>query len=394
MEGKRSLFYAFIVFAALGLYYGLSLIVPAQMIIAMTQYVRHGVYAVLLVGLLLLFGRDRRPVRKAYNANMGAVIALLLYFCMVMLSSFWFGGGRNIMTPNFLAVVNNLRIFALPVLAGEYIRFRLIRSAKERDRLFVVIMLTLVFAAANMTGLRSFVSADEREWLNFLFESVLPSVTVSAVLSFMCVRGSLFSVMLVSFVYNLGGTFSPILPTFEHIVWALLVSGLVFVVGVIHYYLTDDKNTAQRKRIARASKYAEGNPVGRGFGLLAVVMLVLFFLQVFPFYPVVILTGSMSGYIDRGSLVVMRRVPEDEVANRVQVGTVLHYNMGQIEIVHRVIDYVYHGEERAFITQGDANPFPDPTPLAQADVIGTPVFVIPFIGYPNIAFRAITGGVF
>ena len=395
---KRSVFYSLIVFVVLASFYTSFLFIPGHLILLFNEYLRNLMYVLLVIGLFLVLGRDTRSVRKSYQANMVAVIAFMMYCSMLLLTSFLFGGGRNMMAPSLQIVLGNVPVFAFPLILAEYLRFRLIRSASSRHKIYVVAAMAIIMAFANLSGLRSFLFMEDPSYVSFFFEALLPAVTINAIVSFMCLRGSFFSVLVVSFVFNLGGIFSPVLPTFDLVVWSLVLCGLVFVVGIIHHYLTDDNSSAQRKRIARASKYAQGNFVGQGVTLVIAAFTVAFFLQVFNIYPVVILTGSMTGYIDRGSMVIMRRIPPDEVVFRVQEGDVLHYHSGSMELVHRVvaIDYLFdNGEpQRVFVTQGDANPFPDPTLLAQEDVIGTPIFTIPFIGYPNIIFRALTGGIF
>ena len=392
--GRRSLVYGAVISAFIILVNIIFIFMPGAFVITYNNLVRPGVYALLVIALRLLLGRDSRPVRKVFQANMTAVISVVMYASMIMLVSFFFGGGRNVMTPNAGVVMRNIWPFVFPLVCGEYIRFRLIKSAGEKYRILAVAALTFVLALSNLDGLRALVNSTSPNYLNYFFESVLPALTISAVLSFMCIKGSFASVLVVSFVYNLGGIFSPLLPTIDRIVWALTVCILVFIAGVIYYYLTDDNSAARRKRISRAVKYAPRNPVLTLFNLGAAVLSVAFFLQFFVIYPVVILTGSMTGTMDRGSLVIMRRIPYEEVYHRVEVGTVLHYHVGRVEFVHRVIDFTYSDGERLFVTKGDANEFPDPGPLAQVDVIGTPIFTIPLIGYPNVLIRSVTGGFF
>ena len=390
---RHSLIYAGFTCVAVILIQIAYLLIPPQLLGIFTQIIQPGAYALLLAGVYAFLGKDLRPVRKVFQANISAIISLIMYASMIILVSYLFGGGRNIMAPNLVAALRNIQLFALPLVFREVVRYKLIKSCGEKHRVYMIVVLTFVYAFASLDGLRSFVNSPNPDYAGFFFESVLPALTISGVVSFMCIKGTLISVLAVSFVYNLGGIFSPVLPVIDRIVWALIVSILVFIVGTIYYFLTDDKKAAQRKRISRAAKYTPANPLGAVFSLACAALIIAFFMQVFSIYPVVILTGSMTGAIDRGSLVIMRRIPYEEVIHRVQVGDVLHYHVGAVEFVHRVIDFTYTQDEvRKFITKGDANEFPDPRPLAQVDVIGMPMLTIPFIGYPNVIFRAITGG--
>ena len=390
---RRSLIYAGFVCIVVILTQIASLLISPQLLRIFTQAIQPGVYALLMIGVYAFLGKDLRPVRKIFQANISAILSLIMYASMVMLVSYWFGGGRNIMAPNLTAVIRNIQLFALPLVFSEVVRFKLIKSCAEKHRVYMIVVLTLVYAFANLDGLRGLINNTNPDYAGFFFESVLPALTISGVVSFICIKGTLISVLIVSFVYNLGGTFSPLLPVIDRILWSLTVSILAFIVGVIYYFLTDEKKAAQRKRISRAAKYAPANPLSTVFNLTCAAFIIAFFMQVFSIYPVVILTGSMAGEINRGSLVIMRRLSYEEVIHRVQVGDILHYHAGRVEFVHRVIEFTYTQDEiREFVTKGDANEFPDPRPLAQADVIGIPMLIIPFIGYPNVIFRAITGG--
>ena len=372
----------------------LTAIVPGALISFATYALVPSASIVFAVFSYVILGSDVRIVRKAYQANITAVLLVITFASMIMFVSFFLGGGRNVMTPNIAAVIRNLWVFGVPLVFGEYVRTKIIKSTPEKNLAVVIVIVTLVFAITNMGGLRSLLMAAEPNYLRFFFESVMPAITVSALVSFIAMRGTYVSAAVVSFVLNLGATFSPVLPMVDMDVWALLISFLAFTAGVMFYYLTDDKNAAQRKRLARAAKYTPGNPTGTFLTVTFSALAVAFFLNVFTYYPVVILTGSMTGAHDRGSLVIMRRIPQEHVIHVVEVGDVLHYHVGEVEFVHRVIDFVYIGGTRAFVTQGDANEFPDPRPLLMEDVIGTPVFNIPFLGFPNLFFRMMTGGIF
>jgi signal peptidase len=97
----------------------------------------------------------------------------------------------------------------------------------------------------------------------------------------------------------------------------------------------------------------------------------------------VVASESMSGSIDRGSVVFERLVPVSDLA----VGDVITYpapgGSGQKGLVtHRI---VWLGDEFAR-TKGDANPEPDPWLVSMAGPTQERVaFHVPYLGYPFIA---------
>ncbi len=100
----------------------------------------------------------------------------------------------------------------------------------------------------------------------------------------------------------------------------------------------------------------------------------------------VITGGSMSGSIEKGSVVFEDRVPVEDLA----VGDVITYlppaDSGVTNLVtHRIVD-VTEGTQRTFRTQGDANPDPDPWTFSLAE--GTqPVvrYSVPWVGHAVLA---------
>lgn len=392
---KRSFVYTVIVCVALIIMHTVFVFLSGSFVTLFVQIIRPGIYALLTLGMFLYIGRNTRTVKKAYQANAVALIALIMYVSMIVFMSYIFGGARNSMTVGIIPILRSVWTAGVPLVLGEIVRFRLIKATSENHRIFVVVALSVVYAFAGLDALRILLLTPDPDILNFIFASVLLALTTSAVVSFTAIQGSLFSVLLISFVYNLGGTFSPILPLFDRLVWSLVISGMLFVVGIMHYYMTDEASRTQRKKVAQMAKYSRRNPLAHMVYLSVIGLTAAFFLQVFPIYPVVILTASMTGAHDRGSMVIMRRIPVDEAFMRVQEGDVLHYNFRNVEFVHRVVGFTYTDDGvRKYVTQGDANEFPDPSPVPQEDVLGTPMFTIPFIGYPNIIFQAMTGGFF
>ena len=120
-------------------------------------------------------------------------------------------------------------------------------------------------------------------------------------------------------------------------------------------------------------------------------LIVAFFNGVFPLYPVVVLTSSMSGTFERGSLVFNEKIPAGEAFVRVGEGEVIHFVCrGRVEYVHRVIDFRHDIDgERQYITRGDASELTDPHPVQQDSVLGIVRASLPFFGYPYIFFQAI-----
>jgi signal peptidase len=86
----------------------------------------------------------------------------------------------------------------------------------------------------------------------------------------------------------------------------------------------------------------------------------------------VILSGSMEPTVSPGDVVIVDR------SASVGVGDVITFSDGgEVPTTHRVIGV----QDGQYVTQGDANQYPDSNPVAPSNVLGRVVLTIPLIGH-------------
>lgn len=102
----------------------------------------------------------------------------------------------------------------------------------------------------------------------------------------------------------------------------------------------------------------------------------LFGLQVFT-----VLSGSMEPAYHTGALIYVKQVDTTQI----QPGQVITFLLDEDTVVtHRVVEVVPDVEDPSVVryrTKGDANNAPDGGLVHYRNVIGTPVFTIPYLGY-------------
>lgn len=115
-----------------------------------------------------------------------------------------------------------------------------------------------------------------------------------------------------------------------------------------------------------------------GVVLLAVLLVGV---RVVGLTPFVVLSGSMEPTYHTGSLIYVKKV--DPFA--LEAGQVITYMVNEDTVVtHRMVGIVPDEEDPSVIrfrTKGDANDVEDGTLVHYKNVIGTPVFTIPYLGY-------------
>lgn len=91
----------------------------------------------------------------------------------------------------------------------------------------------------------------------------------------------------------------------------------------------------------------------------------------------IVLSGSMEPNYPTGSLIYVKDVDESEL----EIGDVITFQLyGGTVATHRIVD-VTSESDFGFITKGDANDVEDSMIVHPSNVIGSPVFVIPYLGY-------------
>jgi len=117
--------------------------------------------------------------------------------------------------------------------------------------------------------------------------------------------------------------------------------------------------------------------------VVAAILLVgvrLIGLQVFT-----VLSGSMEPEYPTGSLIYVKPIKSEEARKNLQPGDVITFMLsGDTVATHRIVAPVPDEEDPSIIryrTKGDANDAEDGTMVHYMNIIGKPIFKIPYLGY-------------
>jgi len=99
--------------------------------------------------------------------------------------------------------------------------------------------------------------------------------------------------------------------------------------------------------------------------------------RVIGLQPFTVLSGSMRPAYEVGSLIYVKQTETNEIKAGDPITFILGDNL--MVATHRVTAISEDGEY--FITKGDANNAEDGTPVYYKNIIGRPVFTIPYLGY-------------
>ncbi len=111
--------------------------------------------------------------------------------------------------------------------------------------------------------------------------------------------------------------------------------------------------------------------------ILVAMAILLAGVRIVGLTPYAVLSGSMEPAYHVGALIYVKDADPSEI----QVGDPITFLLNEDLTVatHRVIQV--DSENQYFYTKGDANEYPDGAPVHFNNLIGKPVFTIPYLGY-------------
>ncbi len=111
--------------------------------------------------------------------------------------------------------------------------------------------------------------------------------------------------------------------------------------------------------------------------IVVILALLLVGLRLFGLQTYTVLSGSMEPAYPTGSLLYVRRTAPETV----EVGQPITFVLNEDLVIatHRVI--AIDADNQCFYTKGDANAAADGAPVHFKNLIGVPVFSIPYLGY-------------
>lgn len=217
------------------------------------------------------------------------------------------------------------------------------------------------------------------EAVKFLGNTFLPALSENVLASYLALLGGVVPAVIYRGTLLAFRWFPPVLPDLNWIMHALIGTFVpIFGLIMVHQLYLGEAVRPKRRRGERE------NPAGWIATSAASILVIWFALGVFSVFPVAIVSGSMSPYLEVGDVAIVKRISPAEV----NVGDVIQFQEEKVRITHRVIEIKETRKgERYFITKGDANASPDAEPVYPEQVIGRVIYVLPGAGWITIWFR-------
>ncbi|MGV8152722.1 MAG: signal peptidase I [Alkaliphilus sp.] len=304
-----------------------------------------------------------------------AFICILITMLITFVQGGMFSFGRSPYDRSVIGVIINALTFGAVIFATAIARTWLVNKFFSKVEVVGVFLVALLFTAIEIPLVSIRVLSDFQGITEFIASTFIPLLAENILATYFAFLGGPVPVFIYQFGIMLFERITPILPNSPWVLNALFSSlspiiGLILIREVYQYETRQVKITREKEGM---------------FGWLAMaftfILFIWFALGVFTIYPRVILSGSMEPDISMGDVVLINRDVEAEL------GDVIAFKMGEVEVVHRIIEVQDINGQTHFVTQGDASDSPDDGTVIAENINGKVTKVVPKIGWLTLLLR-------
>lgn len=334
--------------------------------------------------LLLGYEKDRHRFKK--DGILMIIIYALVYELLIYISGIFLGFVNNGYSLSFLNIIRNITPVILIILAEEFLRYELIVKGEKRKGLVVLSVIVFILLDLSVT-LHLYNWKDYNDLIEMIAITLIPSISKNILYTYWVLKFGYLSNMIYRFIMELAIYLIPILPNFN----IYLEAVITFIYPILLFIITkktlkEEKEEDDIRKSGIISKFISG------LMIIFLIVIVILTSGVFKYYFLSIGSGSMSPNINKGDVVIVKKVNDEEL-KEIKSDDVLVFKQDERVVAHRVIEVRIEDNHYSFITKGDNNDEEDNWVITEDMVIGTTTIRIPLIGYPTIWLNELIGGI-
>jgi signal peptidase len=332
--------------------------------------------------LVFLFPRIRFAARLSLRCFIAqlAVGAAVIYLLFLMTAGMTQGFGKSPYAFTPLAILLNLFYVVSFTLGVEAARSYLINSYKGKRAVLILGLVSVFFVLTDLSFREIQNIQTNFAAVKYVGSTLCPALAQSVFTSYFAYLGGLVPAMIYHGILLAFEWFCPILPDLS---WPMKTFLGCFV-PIFSMLFVQQLYLLQARELKRTSTGSE-QISGWLFTSIFSVLIIWFAVGLFPFYPSVIVTGSMEPLIKPGDIVLLQKIQGEEA----QIGDVIQYfhPEEEIYITHRVMA-IDDTDKKKLQTKGDNNPSVDSNPVLLEQVKGKVIVTIPKAGWLTLVLRS------
>lgn len=344
-------------------------------------YVVTSIILPFLILMIVLTGFEKDNFRYKKDVLLNILICILIYYFITYLLGLFTGFVRTSYSLSIINIIKNIFPVILLIVVSELLRYGIFTKSKGNVVCLIIGYILFVMIDVNlMVHLYDITTALGLTKMVCLV--VFPSITKNIFLIYLITKVGYKNAMFYRFITELSVYIFPIFPDFGEYINILLKTVLPMIVMVMLH----DKFSYYEERKIKDSRYNN-----RKLILYSIITFVLFVIVVltsglFKYQALTIGSGSMSPKIEKGDIVILKRIKVLELGE-IKKGDILVHNHDNKIIVHRVVKILNVNGKINFITKGDHNDTKDSWVIKESEVIGVVKLKIKWLGMPTVALN-------
>ncbi len=300
----------------------------------------------------------------------------IIYLIAFYLMGLYFGYYKSPTPFSYITVVKFIIPFIFIILSSEKIRTILITNKSKLSKILVFIIMVLIdliiyTGVYNLSNLEDILTV-----LGFILFS---SIACNLLYNYISIRFTSKGIIIYRLITILYVYFIPIIPD----VYVFFRSFLRMLYPYIIYLVLE--YTYSKTTYASEYKDRNKNVIGISIGMFITTVIISLISCQFKYGALVIGSGSMTGTIDKGDVIIYEKYNNTPIENK----TIIMFEKDNKKVIHRVVDIISVNSNVRYYTKGDANDSNDEGYITSNEIKGLYKFKIKYIGYPTIWIRDI-----
>ena len=339
---------------------------------------RYGMLLFLLVIIFAfwkLFGFEKDRHRYVKDIIFDIALFLFLFFIIYYLLGIIIG-----FTKTNYYNIESIFTFIVPIILYVIIReiFRYMIMCKSDGNTLVTAVTIIVFILLDITSLVYYVNFTSKvQIFKFIALTLLPAISSNVVFSWMTKKTGYKPIIFYALITELYNFLLPVVPNPSEYLISIINFLLPVILGWKTYlFFKKDFDEDVRRKYNKKRALILCGP--------AVITVIFVYLTsgYFHYYAVAIASGSMTGTINKGDVVLIEKI--DRKFDSLKKGEIIAYRKDNRIIVHRLVTIIKEKDTYYFYTKGDANSDIDNFVIEENMVIGTIRGKAPYIGWPAV----------
>ena len=283
---------------------------------------------------------------------------------------------------NIISILKNIFPYLLVIVIREFYRYLYFTKTKESKLFLVLGFLFFILLDINL-NIHTYDISNFLGFMKMLNLVVFPSITKNILLIYLVRTSGYMNTIFYSCVMELKQFILPIFPNFGEYIDTII--NMIFPL-IIMFNIMRKLDFLGQRRI-ESSGYYNKNIIFYAIITVLLIIIVVLTSGNFKYYALTIGSGSMTDTINKGDVVIVKKISSKDINKLRNNKDILVYKHDNKIIVHRLVQTKNINGITIYITKGDNNLTKDSYYVKEKDIIGTVSFRIRYIGLPTVSLN-------